>query len=106
MANPEAKLVRKIIQALREEFPEGYFRKIHGNMFQHAGIPDIIGCVRRRFIGLEVKTSTGRLSKIQEIEGGEIIISRGIYGTPTTPEEAVEIVRKGLTRTKLRETKD
>lgn len=94
---PETRLVKKILVALREAYPGSYWRKIHGNAFQHAGIPDILGCVKRRFIALEVKTEDeNQRSKIQENEEDEILEARGIYGCVTSPEEAVECVKQGL----------
>ncbi len=84
------------MDGLRKKYPGAYLRKIHGNAFQHAGIPDIIGCVCGYFIALEVKTDEGRLSLIQELEGKEIIASKGIHGVVTDLEEAVEVIEKGL----------
>ena len=92
MANPESRIVRRIMQALGEKFPRAYFRKIHGNAFQHVGIPDIIGCVEGVFIGLEVKTDTGRVSRVQELEGEAIVRASGRFGVVRTPEEAVSVV--------------
>lgn len=96
MAKAETKIVTKIREALEIEFPESYFRKIHGNPYQHVGIPDLIGCVQGLFIGLEVKTDTGKTSKIQDIEGQLIIKAGGIHGVVTSPDEAVMIVKLGL----------
>ena len=53
MAQPESRLSRQIMGALRLE---GYFCfKVHGNEHMMAGLPDIIVCARGLFIGLEVK---------------------------------------------------
>lgn len=100
MPGPETAIVRRIMTALRDHYPQGYFRKIHGNAFQHAGIPDIVGCIKGHFIGLEVKTSTGRVSRIQELEGEEIKTAKGIYGVVTSPEEALSLLNMhGIPRT-------
>ena len=37
-----------------------------------AGIPDIIACVDGRFVAFEVKTETGKLSRLQEVTLGRI----------------------------------
>lgn len=97
MSKPETRLVHKIVQALGEEFPGAYLRKIHGGPFQHVGIPDIVGCIEGYFVGLEVKTTDGRVSEIQKIEGLCIVKSDGIYGVVTSPEEAISCVRTGIT---------
>jgi hypothetical protein len=96
MKKLETRLVHKIIDAIHKEYPTAYLRKIHGNPFQHAGIPDIVGCVKGYFIGLEVKTATGRITKIQDLEGLEIIKAKGIYGVVTNETQALEIIKKGL----------
>lgn len=43
-----------------------------------AGIPDIVGCYRGRFIAFEVKTDVGRASKLQEYVIRQIVTSGGI----------------------------
>lgn len=96
---PETRIVKKIKEALGEAFPGAYFRKIHGNPYQHAGIPDLVGCVQGRFVGLEVKTTNGRVSEIQRLEGIEIIKSGGIYGVVTDAQEAIDLVLQGLNST-------
>lgn len=48
----ESTLQRKILKALK---PHGFFVVIHGGPYQRVGLPDIIGCSRGRFVGLEVK---------------------------------------------------
>jgi Holliday junction resolvase len=40
--------------------------KTHGGTYGTAGLPDIICCVNGRFVAFEVKTPSGKLSKIQE----------------------------------------
>jgi hypothetical protein len=96
MAKAETRLVHKILLALGKKYPGAYFRKIHGSPFQHAGIPDIIGCVQGYFVGLEVKTSDGHTSAIQRIEGDTIIMANGIHGVVTDAEEAIECINLGL----------
>jgi hypothetical protein len=96
MPKPETRLVHSIIDRLREVYPSAYLRKIHGSIFQHAGIPDIIGCIEGYFIGLEVKTTDGHVSKIQELEGLSILQASGIYGVVTSPEEALGLIKHRL----------
>lgn len=58
---------------------QGYWwMKVHGDMFQKAGIPDIITCVHGRFVAIEVKRPNGgvvsalqkyNINKIKENEG-------------------------------------
>lgn len=53
MKKPETLIVEKIMLRLQAE--GGFWIKIHGGPFQLAGIPDILGCYKGRFIGIEVK---------------------------------------------------
>lgn len=43
-----------------------------GGHFTRAGVPDIITCVNGYFIAIELKTETGRVSKLQEYNLEEI----------------------------------
>jgi hypothetical protein len=98
MPKEESTIVKKIMESLRRTYPEAYLRKIHGNQFQHAGIPDIVGAIEGVFVGIEVKTESGRLSKIQELEGLEIIKSGSIHMVVTCPEDAILGLKEGLNR--------
>ena len=42
--------------------------KTHGNMFSKAGTPDIVACVKGRFIAIEVKRPKGVVSKLQKAQ--------------------------------------
>ena len=89
---PETRLVAKIRRALMNEHPSAKLYKIHGSQYQEAGIPDIIGCVDGRFVGIEVKTPTGRVSKAQELQLRKLKAAGGIVGVARSVEEAMELV--------------
>ena len=40
--------------------------KTHGNMFSKAGTPDILACVKGRFVAIEVKRPGGVVSALQK----------------------------------------
>lgn len=89
---PEAKLTREIREAILKEHPRSVFWKIHGGAMQTAGIPDLVGCVRGVFVGIEVKVP-GRestLTKLQTATLSRIRDAEGIaLGPVTGAEEAV-----------------
>lgn len=58
----EKVLVKKIRKKLVATFG-GFWVKLHGGLFQAVGLPDLIGCVRGRFIGIEVKVP-GKLHNV------------------------------------------
>lgn len=73
--------------------------KTHGSLHL-AGLPDILGCVRGYFIGIEVKTPTtrGTVTPRQEAFLAAISEAGGITGVATSVTEALEIVDQGLDR--------
>jgi len=56
-----------------------YFKKPQGKFVTRKGIADIQICIRGRYIALELKTDSGRLSKSQETERMRVIAAEGIY---------------------------
>ena len=62
----ERDIVAAILRLLKKT-PGCFAWKEHGGMYGTAGIPDIIACIGGRFVAFEVKTPTGKLTKLQEI---------------------------------------
>ena len=107
MAQPESKLSRAIMAALRNRGIWCF--KVHGGPFTTAGVPDIIACVPVRvegvnpdgyqthsdpigiFVGFETKTPTGGdPSPIQNRQHDLIRSARGQVFVPRSVEDAVE----------------
>ncbi len=66
-------------------------------MYGTSGIPDIIACIRGRFVAFEVKTDTGKLTKLQELALGKIQAAGGIaYMVRSAAEVAQILKREGL----------
>lgn len=60
----EKYLQSKILKALRAH--GGWWTKYHvGPRYAQAGVPDILGCYKRRFIALEVKVPGNKPTKLQ-----------------------------------------
>jgi hypothetical protein len=83
---------------LLEKEVGGYWRKIWGGPFQNGGIPDLIGCVKGLFFAFEIKEPDGHLSELQEDEIEEIAQAGGCVAVIVEPKDAVELVRKALSR--------
>lgn len=91
----ETNLQRRIQKAIRDEFPNIFMFKVHGNEFQPSGIPDLLGCVCGIFFAIEVKLpEEGVLSQLQIDTIEEIAEAGGVVGVAETVEEALAIVRK------------
>jgi len=94
MAQAEAKLSRKIMDALRAE---GYFCfKVHGSEFMMAGLPDIICCAEGLFVGLETKlpSTRGNVSPRQSYVHSQIMGAKGVAAVVCSPNEALQVVAK------------
>ena len=73
------------IMRLLKRIPRCCAWKEHGGMYGSAGIPDVICCLDGRFFAFEVKTSKGRLTKLQEqtihrikVAGGHAYVVRSV----------------------------
>lgn len=95
MTQPEARLQRKIQDALKLE---GYFVfKVHGSEMMMAGLPDLIVCAHGLFIGLEVKMPGEKPSNIQTHVHGKIRAAGGVARVVYTPQQALDIIDETLT---------
>lgn len=96
MSQPESKLSRKIMDAIRAK---GYFAfKVHGSEFMMAGLPDIIVCADGRFIGLETKLPSTRknVSPRQSLVHSQIQNAGGVAVVVCSPAEALEVLEQAL----------
>lgn len=99
---PETRLVARIVTHLETKIG-GYWVKIHGSEYQKAGLPDLIGCVDGLFFGLEVKRPGRTYDPLQEYEATEIKTrGKGVAACVHSPAEAVDVVRKTISKTKRR----
>lgn len=101
MAQPESKLSRAIMAALRNRGIWCF--KVHGGPMTMAGVPDIIACVPVRccespvtvgiFVGFETKTPTGGdPSPIQKRQHDLIGAACGHVCVPRSVEDAVAFI--------------
>lgn len=97
--NPETKLTRKIVDALKAE-GVWCFKK-HGNQFGSSGVPDLICCVDGRFLAIEVKHGTRVATKLQEVVIEQINKRGGVAGVARNVDEAVALVRQARARAGL-----
>ena len=88
---PEARIVAAIMKALGS-LPRCWCFKVHGGMYQSAGVPDIVGVYDGRFFAIEVKTATGKATKLQELTLRRISDAGGLTGVATSVDEALTII--------------
>lgn len=104
MSQPESKLSRQIMKTLRAK---GYFAfKIHGGPTMMAGLPDIICCVRGRFVALEIKMPDKRenVSMIQRVVHAKIKAAGGVVEVVTSEREALRVCARVVAELRKTET--
>lgn len=71
------KEITAVIMRYLKTVPGCFAWKEHGGMYGTAGLPDVICCINGHFVAFEVKTPSGRLSKLQEITIQKIREAKG-----------------------------
>ncbi len=89
----EKDIVTAILRLLKT-IPGCFAWKTHGGMYGTAGIPDIICCYYGRFVGFEVKTPSGKLTKLQESMITKIQAAKGEAFKVTSVEEVKSILER------------
>jgi hypothetical protein len=97
---PEGRLQKKMKEELQKAFPSSFWYKTHGSQFQQKGIPDLVGCVNGRFIGIEVKIpgKEKTLTKIQEHTIKLICDASGLSFMSTDIDYSIDMIRKYISK--------
>jgi len=74
---PEGKVKRKVVEVLKKHDVWYFFPANNG--FGKSGIPDIIAIVDGHFVGVEVKSATGKPTELQKICGKQIEKAGGTW---------------------------
>lgn len=61
------------------DFEGIFWSAVKGGPHSKPGDPDIIACIDGRFVGIEAKTPTGKVSDIQLLRGRQIVDSGGCF---------------------------
>lgn len=85
MSQPESRLSRDIRREL--EARDAFVFKIHGGPTMMAGLPDLIGCYRGAFFGIESKMPGNEPTEVQLLRHAQIRESHGlVYVCQSMPE--------------------
>jgi Holliday junction resolvase len=60
---PERKVKKKVIEILKQH--GAYYAMPVASGFGNAGVPDILACLKGKFIGIECKANGGKCTKLQ-----------------------------------------
>jgi len=74
----ESVVQKKLMDAIKESFPDAKVRKIHQSMYSQGGILDIVCCIKSKYVDIEVKTESGTLSRLQQRELAATSLAGGI----------------------------
>jgi Holliday junction resolvase len=96
VSQPEAALSKRIITALEQRYSGCYLVKIHGSPWQRKGLPDIVGCILGRYVGLETKMPGKEPTPIQAHTLDLIRQAGGIAGVVRSETDAFDVVLRGL----------
>jgi len=89
----EKYIVTAIMRFLKT-VPDCFAWKTHGGMYGTAGIPDIVCCYKGLFLAFEVKTPSGKLTKLQESMIAKIKAAKGKAFKVTSVEEVKSILER------------
>lgn len=93
---PEAKVKAKVVAQLKE-LGAYYFYPVTGG-FGSSGVPDIVGCYRGRFFGIECKAKGNKPTELQKMNLNKI---EGVGGIALVIDETnadnVGTLLKGMT---------
>jgi len=87
----EKDITNSILKHLKS-VPHCFCWKEHGGIYGTAGIPDIICCIKGRFVAFEVKQPSGRLTKLQEITIQRIQRAEGKAFVVTSVKDVISIL--------------
>lgn len=73
---PEAKVKERVVKQLKE-LGAYYFYPVTGG-FGSSGVPDIVGCYRGRFFGIECKAKGNKPTELQKLNLNKIEGAGGI----------------------------
>lgn len=95
---PEAKLTNQIKKAILAEHPGSFVVKVHGGMYQQAGLPDLLAIVEGRVFGLEVKVP-GREDTLTPRQAATLAAMRKAGAKATmvsSVDRALAVIEEGL----------
>nr|DAN59966.1 MAG TPA: Nuclease [Caudoviricetes sp.] len=68
--------------------------KVHGGPFQKVGVPDIVACIKGKFVAIEVKRPNGGVvSKLQQVQMEQIKACGGVVGVARSLDEFIQILK-------------
>lgn len=89
----ERDIVATIKRYLASLGSDVFFWKEHGGPYDTSGVPDIICCYKGRFLGLEAKLTSGRLTELQKRALDKINRAGGIGRRVESVDDVKAVIR-------------
>lgn len=90
MTKPEKKLQDKVVRYLKDRGI--YCLNLYGDGRSGKGKPDIIACIKGKFVAMELKVGANDMQADQVIHKRRIEKSGGLHYTPYSMDEVIKIV--------------
>lgn len=90
MTQPESRKSREISASIRAR--GGFVFKVHGSSLMMNGVPDLVGCYKGYFFGLETKMEDNDLSPVQRLRARQIKAAGGIAVTVRSVRDAMDVL--------------
>lgn len=89
----QEQILKKRIKSYIESIG-GYWILVQGGAFSKPGDPDIVACIKGRFVGIEAKTSDGKIREIQKVRAEQIVRSGGLHVFARSVEDVRDILEQ------------
>ena len=91
----EASLQSQCLKWLGEHHPTDVLpANIHGGGWTEKGFPDVVCCIRGRYVAFELKVGDNQMSSAQRIWKTRILRAGGLHYCPRTLGEFITIVER------------
>jgi len=77
MATPESKVKAAVVKMLKQYSVYYFFPATHG--YGRSGVPDIVCCVKGKFLGIECKAESKNMTALQFKESDKIKAAGGYF---------------------------
>lgn len=94
---PTERSITRAIKAALDREPGVWHIKYSPAGYGTAGVPDLLCCVRGRFVALEVKQPGAYMTKVQHHMAEQIEAAGGTVRAVRSVDEALEVVRGIIT---------
>jgi len=87
------KSIRQQVVGHLKAVPGLWFTSVVGTPYGQRGVPDILGCYKGFFFGMEIKKPGGKLTPLQQHAAKLIMEAGGVWACVSSAKEAREEIK-------------